>query len=1062
MFNPIQQERHQHFSQILRRLNASQWEAVRQIDGPVMAIAGPGTGKTHMLTARIGHILLQTDAQAHNILCLTFTEAGVQAMRERLTEFIGAEAHRVHIFTFHSFCNKIIQENADMFGQRRLQPLSELERIEIVREILLNRSIRHPLRRTHASPYFYEQHLTHLMQTMKKEGWSVQQVQEKCAEYLESLPTRADFIYQRNGKTYQKGELKQDKIDEATQRMERLSAAAALLTDYRATLEEKGRYDFEDMILWVIEAFEAHEHLLRRYQEQYLYVLIDEFQDTNGAQKQLVDLLLSYWEDNPNIFVVGDDDQAIYEFQGARLQNTLDFFHRYAERMVLVQLQENYRSTQPILDAAKLLIDQNKIRLISQIGVLSDGKQLFAVAPHALTEAMDTHLRIYPNQLQEEIDIVRRIEQLKEAGCPLHEIAIIFARHKQARNLVRLLEKQGISYQTKRRIDIFQLPIMLNLRQMMRFFAAELAEPYSGEHLLFEILHYEYFAILPSDLALLSKEFSARRAKGEAVHWLDLLRDGALLSTLGLRSGEQITEFVEFVDLLLSRRATLTLPEWVEQLFNRSGLLRHVLDSEQKAWHLEVLYTFLDFVQREGERRADADVQELLDIWQKMEDNRLELGLQKNDFSEQGVQLLTAHSAKGLEFRHVFVINCLADFWEPVSEHRVHQFPLPDTLSFSDDTDALEASRRLFYVAMTRAKQGLYLSYYQRSSDERVQQCSRFVDELLQYESQLRIRREYVTLPSQAVQAAQTTLLMRLSGRSVLPFEVSADHLRALLKGFQFSASALNAYLYCPLSFYYEYLLRIPHTTSYEALFGTALHDALKRLFDHAARQGGSLPPMEQLMTYAQEALNLQPIAQEQKSYYRQWINQQLPAYYESRVEEWTQQLQYQAVYTERYFRQIEVDGVPMTGIIDKMRLVKPSPQHSPFWLISDYKTGKTSSERLAAPSANNPNGGAYWRQLMFYKLLVEQANISPYPVLQAEIDYLTPNYKGHFEQKQIEITTEGTHFFRQLLRSTYDKIMLLDFSNACGQRGCKWCAFTQRIQPIDSFSHPEVESMDE
>ena len=1063
----IQQE---HFARVLRGLNAAQWEAVRQLEGPVMAIAGPGTGKTHMLTARIGHILQQTDTQPHNILCLTFTEAGVQAMRARLGEFIGVEAHRVHIFTFHSFCNKIIQENMDVFGQRRMQPLSDLERIDAVRSVLGALSPRHVLRRGWSDPYHYEQQVGALFQQMKKEAWTADYIDDKVEEYLQSLPKREEFVYQRNGKGYRIGDLKQAKIDEVHEKMERLRAAAHLSVHYKYELDERGRYDFEDMLIWVLEAFKEHEYLLRKYQEQYLYVLIDEFQDTNGAQKDLIDQLISFWDENPNIFVVGDDDQAIYEFQGARVQNTMDFFSRYAQNIALVQLQENYRSTQPILDAAKALIDRNQIRLVTQLGALSDGKHLFAAGASA-GEPMDICLRIYPNQLQEEMDIVKRIQALRDGGCPLHEIAIIFARHKQARGIVRLLEREGIAYQTKRRINILQLPIMQNIRQLLRYFSLEMQAPRKGEIILFEILHYEFLGILPQDLARLSQGYTQRtQLEGRRDYtWYDLLQDAPFLATLGLQQPEAVAQWNRCFHSLVHQANMLSIGEFLERLYNHSGLLHYVLHSPQQAWHLEVLHTFFDFVQRENDRRPNLDLEGLLDTWQKMEDNRIELGLQKTNYAEQGVQLITAHSAKGLEFQHVFMINCLRDLWEPTNDSRSPQFSLPDTISFSDETDALEAARRLFYVGMTRAKKGLYLSYYERRTDERPEQRSLFIDELLSHASDF-VRLEYVHLTQEQLTQAQLHMIHNplqnnslYNMRQALPVadQLSADHVRALLVDFRLSASSLNAYLFCPLSFYYEFILRIPHTVSQQALFGTALHEALQKLIDNGNRHAqNQLPSADAFLLYAQEALTHQNLPPAQKAYYRELVQQQLPQYYSQRQALFQRQVQFGAVQTERMFRLIELDGVPITGIIDKMSLQKEN--NLTYWSVTDYKTGKTQSDRLQPPSEQQPQGGIYWRQLVFYKILVEQANFSPHPVKYAEIDYLTPNNKGIFEQKSIDLNTQATDFVKALVKDTYHKITTLQFSQACQKPNCKWCNFILRIQPPDSFNNEELEALDE
>ena len=358
----------QSFADTLRSLNAEQAEAVRHIDGPVLVVAGPGTGKTHILSARIGQILTQTDTAPYNVLCLTFTDAGVQAMRERLLTLIGPEAHKVHIFTFHSFCNKVIQDNLDLFARQDLALLDDLERQEMIREIIDELPHDYPLKHARGSDiYFYEKHLADLFKIMKTEAWTVEFVEKNIENYVESLPNRTEYTYQNTRKgLWQKGDLKTQKLEEEQEKMKRLHSAVKLYPIFEKILRCHRRYDFDDMILWVIDAFEKFQFLLRNYQEQYLYFLVDEYQDTNGSQNKILSQLISFW-DNPNIFIVGDDDQAIYEFQGARLKSLVDFYHQYQNDIKVILLKENYRSTQNVLNISKRLIDSNNLRIINQL-----------------------------------------------------------------------------------------------------------------------------------------------------------------------------------------------------------------------------------------------------------------------------------------------------------------------------------------------------------------------------------------------------------------------------------------------------------------------------------------------------------------------------------------------------------------------------------------------------------------------------------------------------------------------------------------------------------------------
>src|SRR2546421_2432670 len=354
------------FRQEYARLNKAQQEAVNAIEGPVMVIAGPGTGKTQILAARIGKILLDTDADPSNIICLTYTDAGLIAMRRRLQEFIGPDAYKVNIYTFHAFCNDVIQENLSLFERNSLDPVSELERIEYFKELIDGFPKNHPLKRYRGDVYYEINNLQSLFSTMKREGWTAAYVNQKINEYMDDLANREEFIYKRAYKQFRAGDLKTEKIQEEKERMEKLRAAVNEFDRFQQLMRKKDRYDFDDMINWVIKAFEENKNLLARYQEQFLYILVDEYQDTSGTQNRIVELLINYWE-KPNVFVVGDDDQSIYRFQGANVENMLAFADSYKNDLIRVVLTHNYRSTQPILDISRTLIERNSERLVRKM-----------------------------------------------------------------------------------------------------------------------------------------------------------------------------------------------------------------------------------------------------------------------------------------------------------------------------------------------------------------------------------------------------------------------------------------------------------------------------------------------------------------------------------------------------------------------------------------------------------------------------------------------------------------------------------------------------------------------
>lgn len=1047
MSNSTRKQYNKVFTEELSRLNDRQREAVEQIEGPVLVIAGPGTGKTHILSARIGRILLNTDTQAHNILCLTFTDAGVHAMRKRLLSFIGPEAHRVHIYTFHSFCNNIIQDNLDLFGRHDLEPLSDLERVEIIRKIIDDLPFNHILKKGRADVYFYENHLYDLFQRMKSEDWAVDDIHQQIDNYLEDLPKRKEYIYQITRGTFKKGDIKQAKLDDVIDKMDRLRAATNLFPQYLKAMEQMRRYDFDDMILWVLNAFKKHPSLLRAYQEQYLYFLVDEYQDTNGAQNGILQKLTEYWE-NPNIFIVGDDDQSIYEFQGARLKNITDFYTEYKAFLKLVLLKDNYRSSQQILDTSKAVITHNEKRLVNSLKSLGLNKNLVAKNNAFANSHVIPTIREYKNRIQEDSDIVHEIEQLHKSNFPMNEVAIIYAKHRQAENIITLLEKKGIPYNTKRRVNILNQPLIQNLRNLLEYINLEYNRPHSGEHFIFRILHFDFLKIHPRDIANLSI-FQAQLDWKRRPKWRDLLSDEAQLKALKLRSIPAILRFSRLIDQFTIDYVNYSLPILLERIINRMGLLQHILNSPQKAWLLQLMHSFFDFVKEENSRKTRLSIPRLLDMLSNMEANRLPIEINRSVYAKNGVNLLTAHSAKGLEFECVFMIDCIKDNWEPRSRSR-NRFSLPDTLTYSGEEDALEARRRLFYVAMTRAKEQLYISYSAFNAKEKPIQKALFIDEIIEG-SEIPITHK--TLETDTLLDAQMMLLLEAQ-KPQIP-SPDKDTIDALLEGFTLSVSAMNRYLKCPLSFYYEYILRVPTLMSPAAAYGTAMHYAFMKLFEKMQQSEERIfPSASWFLKYFEQEMQRQEMYFTPKEYQHRFEKGRatLLAYYNQHLHKWPKK-----VLVEYELRHVEVEGVPIKGVIDRVDILAEAKGH-----VEDYKTGNMVSSKTRPPTNKVPYGGSYWRQLLFYKILYESASKTQESITTGAIAYLEMDKKGVFPTKKIKLKPEDTAFVKGLIVQTWQKIQAHQFEEGCGEDSCVWCQFVKNNITPDSFADTDIEELDD
>ncbi|MGK2863709.1 MAG: ATP-dependent helicase, partial [Chitinophagaceae bacterium] len=693
------------FAEEFERLNKEQQQAVQTIDGPVMVIAGPGTGKTQILASRIGKILLDTDAFPENILCLTYTDAGVVAMRKRLLQFIGPDAYKVNIYTFHAFCNDVIQENLSLFEKTALDPISELEKIELFKQLIDSFPKNNPLKRYRGDVYYEIKNLQSLFSTMKREGWTPAFIESKIDEYIADLSNREEYIYKRKYREFKAGDLKKDKIEEQKERMEKLRAAVQEFENFQQLMRKRNRYDFDDMINWVIKAFEENKNLLAGYQEKYQYILVDEYQDTSGTQNRIVELLINYWE-KPNVFVVGDDDQSIYRFQGASVENMLSFADSYKDSLLTVVLTNNYRSTQSILDVSKTLINRNEERLVKQIPGLS--KELLSsnllinqlVNPPVVTE--------YENQQQEMIAIALQLQALVLKGIPPGKIGVIYKENKYGEELTKYCKLLHIPVFSKRKQNILEIPLAQKIVLFLRYLAAEHDSPYGGDEMLFEMLHFDWFQIPAIEIARLSIETAERKFTENKTSIRRLLTEKSIAPAKDLFSipfNDSLKKASTTIEKLISDVPNVTLQMLFENVIREAGVLSHVMQSTDRLWLMQVISGLFEFIKDETHRQPLLSLQEIVDIIDLMEKEEIPLPLVQVSGSDKGINLLTAHGSKGLEFEYVFFAGCNASFWEKKRKPG-GGYSLPDTMFTSqpkqrDD----EVLRRLFYVALTRAEQ---------------------------------------------------------------------------------------------------------------------------------------------------------------------------------------------------------------------------------------------------------------------------------------------------------------------------------------------------------------------
>ncbi|MBC8034836.1 MAG: ATP-dependent helicase [Chitinophagaceae bacterium] len=1018
------------FQEAYDRLNPEQQRAVNQLEGPVMVIAGPGTGKTQILSARIGKILMETDAAPENILCLTYTDAGVIAMRRRLLSFIGPDAYKVNIHTFHAFCNDIIQENLSLFEKTSLDPVSDLERITYFKQLIDSFPKNHPLKRYRGDVYFEIGNLHALFSTMKREGWSPEFINTRIDEYISSLPQREEFVYKtsRPGK-WSKGELK-PAYSEAIDKMEKLRAAVNEFNNFQKIMRQKNRYDFDDMINWVIKAFEDDAGLLAGYQEKYQYILVDEYQDTSGTQNRLIQLLISYW-DAPNIFVVGDDDQSIYRFQGANVENMLAFAESYKKDLLTVVLTNNYRSTQPILDISKLLISGNEERLIKQI----DGLSKDLISSNNLIRHLEHRpvIRQYETQSQEMIGIALEVENLLSLNVAPGKIGVIYKENKFGEELARYFTLRSIPHFSKRSQNILEIPIAKKIILLLKYVAAEHDIPYGGDEMLFEILHFDWFAIPPIEIARISIEVAGKRQGGTKTSIREVLYEKIISPPRDLFSKsihEGLRKAGNALESLIADAPNITLQQLFENIIRKAGVISFIMQSPDKIWLLQVITGLFDFIKEETRRNPFLNPEQLINTIELMEKEDLKLPLAQISGSDQGVNLLTAHGSKGLEFEYVFFAGANSAFWEKKRKPG-GGFSFPDTIFTSPPKAAAdEELRRLFYVALTRAEQYLTISFSRHKNDGKEMEPSMFIAEIQALET---IPVEKANVKEEII--AFFNALQFNEAKAPEIDKLDADFVDRALEKFSMNVTALNNYLKCPLDFYFKNLIRIPSPKNEAAEFGSAVHAALEQLF-RKMQLAGRFPSRQEFISDFESHMHRhrESFTREQFARRMEYGPEILANYYDNYISTFNT-----VVAIERNIQNV-VNGIPLKGKLDKLEFDGKNVN------VVDYKTGDPdkAKSKLQPPDNKEPHGGDYWRQAVFYKILLDNYQQKDWKVVSTEFDFIEPDKKKNYRRERLLITLQDITTVAHQINDVWQKIQNRDFYTGCGKEDCHWCNFVK------------------
>ena len=855
----------------LAKLNPLQRQAVESIDGPLLVIAGPGTGKTQLLSMRVAYILKNTDTDPGNILCLTFTNKATTNMRDRIMGIVGVEGRKVQIKTFHSFAAEIINQYPEYFWNgAKLSIAPDAMQLGIIQKILLNLPLDSPLALKFAGQLTTTDAVRNGLKLAKEAGLTPDKLRaiiqanlsyidviepklidilgptlsqkrlNKLATDIASLPEQdidsqvapllslktvltesLDFAIKQDegtNKTKHVGQWKRRWIKTINARKsmhdERKRNAwwlelADVYEEYRRQLHARGYYDYSDMLVEVLSSLEQNPELLADARERFLYVMIDEFQDTNSAQLRLAHLVADRDSANqrPNIMAVGDDDQAIFAFNGAELNNML-FFDRNYEDVKKIVLTENYRSTQAILDTASQIIEQASDRLITRDKKLS--KNLTASKPPKGGNIV--HLA-YPTREHQNSFVAREIKKLR-SNQPNQSIAVIARSHESLKILASLLLNLGVDVRYEQRSNVLESEPITQIIILSKLVGAvQAGDKQTTNQMLATSLAHPMWQLPPEVLWQLA---------------LDNQYDGDWLSGMLSSKDKHLKDIAKLIMWLagnLSHQPLGLALEYLLGLRNTPNgaipIKNHFsIKNEINSSYLNTLSAIrmLRDLAREFSAQKPAKLSDFIDFVEINLSNQQVIA-DESPFvsSPNAVELYTVHKAKGLEFDNVFIIDAIEENWQPRSGKRKPPANLPLQPPLENDDDYA----RLLYVAATRAKHTLVVSSYQLNH----------------------VSQEVLASPlvRNAIPNTNTPKSTNISTETVLEEGIAWPHLtnikeKQLLKGRleSFSVNVTNLINFLdvtrggPGHFFERNILRLPEAKSPPMAYGTAIHTALE------------------------------------------------------------------------------------------------------------------------------------------------------------------------------------------------------------------------------------------
>ena len=1005
--------------------NSKQQQAIDILNGQVMLLAGPGTGKTFTVIHRIEKMLAD-GVEPSSILCLTFSDAAASEMRQRLIKKMGVVASAVDIYTYHSFCNDLIKTYPDKFEMTSgVKLITDAEKISIMKECIDDANLEFfvPSR---ADRYFFTKNFISYVEKLKTQRVSKDEYMACIDTNPVLMPRYKELeseIYEREQAGNTKNKTRYNELEKIKTNIEKAKELWTLFELYSTKMINKNLIDFSDMINLVLTSFEEDSQFLSEVSNKYKYFLVDEYQDTNDLQNQIIFNLLD-GNDEKNIFVVGDDDQIIYGFQGAKSDNIENFLTKYPNTTVIC-LEENNRSTQTILDFSNLIVNQDENRLENNLYFKEKyniSKKLTAKNPKIIVKDKKIKRIQFGEILQEFNYIVDDIKTLIESDfapktdedkIDYSQIAIISKKRAELQTFAELLKGKNIPFQIDEGKSIFAIRSTI----LIYFYIKAMNNYLTSSDKLFGLLLSEPFKIDQQDYNKILEEKRLWK-KDESSDFITLMRN-----LNGWKNPEKITKFLETFDYLQDYASSNNLRNTVVEIINRTGLLTYFYKSgknrsENLAGIRKIISEATDFQNSDSTKNLSDFVKYLDDCFE----NEIDINLDKDSVVQNAVQLMTYHGSKGREFEYVYLPNLISSNWEDFrmpGEYKLitEEVPDKDAAQAKKDSELL----KLLFVGITRAKHTLTISFAD-SNNGKAQQITKYLEPTANY--------DFDSEQFECSADDLTTEFYRSVSSDVFDNQKAfKNEIEERVKSVVLSPSRLNDYLSCPRKFFYVKVLGIDvEEADWDgANFGTLIHSLLERAVKVAKES--AYPTLEEILEKFRLGMDGMKFSSEAKKekYFKQGqklLTNYYPYFSQIPISRITD--------IEFSFYGVDVDGDFITGKID--RIEKNSDG---TFELYDYKTGNYTSEKKIAPNEEKQN---YFNQLCFYKYAYEK--LTGNKVSKVGIIYV----ENHEKSVDKYLTDDDMKYIETLIKDTYQNIKALKFNpiKEDKQGACKNCVYKQ------------------